>query len=114
MAVSSTNNSTALGTSSIDVAGIVEQLMSIENRPLEKIKSQIEQKKLVISAAKQTVGAFFEHGHHLGGRIDLYKLDFADIDLVVSRQGLEQASDRIAWRDCQRLALNVLGRAYAG
>ena len=49
MAVSSTNNSTALGTSSIDVAGIVEQLMSIENRPLEKIKSQIEQKKLVIS-----------------------------------------------------------------
>ena len=49
MAVSSTNNSTALGTSSIDVAGIVEQLMSIENRPLDKIKSQIEQKKLVIS-----------------------------------------------------------------
>jgi flagellar hook-associated protein 2 len=49
MAVSSTNNSTALGTSSIDVAGIVEQLMSVENRPLDKIKSQIEQKKLVIS-----------------------------------------------------------------
>jgi flagellar hook-associated protein 2 len=31
------------------VAGIVEQLMSVENRPLDRIKSQIEQKKLVIS-----------------------------------------------------------------
>ena len=35
--------------SSIDVAAIVEQLMTVENKPLDKIKSQIEQKKLVIS-----------------------------------------------------------------
>ena len=49
MAVSSTNSSSAPGSSSIDVAGIVEQLMSVENRPLDRIKSQIEQKKLVIS-----------------------------------------------------------------
>lgn len=49
MAVSSTSNNSSLGTSSIDVAGIVEQLMSVEKRPLDKIKSQIEQKKLVIS-----------------------------------------------------------------
>lgn len=49
MAVSSTNSSSAPGSSSIDVAGIVEQLMSVENRPLDRIKSQIEQKNLVIS-----------------------------------------------------------------
>ena len=49
MAVSSTNSSSAPGSSSIDVAGIVEQLMSVENRPLDRIKSQIEKKKLVIS-----------------------------------------------------------------
>jgi flagellar hook-associated protein 2 len=35
--------------SSIDVAAIVEQLMTVENKPLDKIKTQIEQKKLVIS-----------------------------------------------------------------
>lgn len=49
MAVSSTNSNSSLGASAIDVAGIVEQLMTVENKPLEKIKSQIEQKKLVIS-----------------------------------------------------------------
>jgi flagellar hook-associated protein 2 len=49
MAVSSANSNTSLGASAIDVAGIVEQLMTVENRPLEKIKTQIEQKKLVIS-----------------------------------------------------------------
>ena len=49
MAVSSTNSNTSLGASAIDVAGIVEQLMTVENKPLEKIKTQIEQKKLVIS-----------------------------------------------------------------
>jgi len=49
MAVSSTNSNTSLGASAIDVAGIVEQLMSVENRPLEKLKTQIEQKNLVIS-----------------------------------------------------------------
>jgi flagellar hook-associated protein 2 len=49
MAVSSTSSNSSVGTSSIDVAAIVEQLMTVENRPLDKIKSQIEQKKLVIS-----------------------------------------------------------------
>jgi flagellar hook-associated protein 2 len=49
MAVSSTNSNASLGASAIDVAGIVEQLMTVENKPLEKIKTQIEQKKLVIS-----------------------------------------------------------------
>jgi flagellar hook-associated protein 2 len=49
MAVFSTSSNSSVGTSSIDVAAIVEQLMTVENRPLDKIKSQIEQKKLVIS-----------------------------------------------------------------
>jgi flagellar hook-associated protein 2 len=49
MAVSPTKSNTSLGASAIDVAGIVEQLMAIENRPLEKIKTQVEQKNLVIS-----------------------------------------------------------------
>ncbi|WP_353438331.1 flagellar filament capping protein FliD [Polynucleobacter sp. UK-FUSCHL-C3] len=49
MAVSSTSSNSSVGTSSIDVATIVEQLMTVENKPLDKIKSQIEQKKLVIS-----------------------------------------------------------------
>jgi flagellar hook-associated protein 2 len=49
MAVSSTNNNSSLGSAAIDVAGIVEQLMTVENRPLERIKAQIEQKQLVIS-----------------------------------------------------------------
>jgi flagellar hook-associated protein 2 len=49
MNVSATNSNTSLGASAIDVAGIVEQLMSVENRPLEKLKTQIEQKNLVIS-----------------------------------------------------------------
>ena len=49
MAVSSTSSSSSIGTSSIDVAAIVEQLMTVENKPLDKIKTQIEQKKLVIS-----------------------------------------------------------------
>jgi flagellar hook-associated protein 2 len=49
MAVSSTSSNSSAGTSSIDVAAIVEQLMTVENKPLDKIKSQIEQKKLVIS-----------------------------------------------------------------
>ena len=49
MAVSSTSSNSSVGTSSIDVAAIVEQLMTVENKPLDKIKSQIEQKKLVIS-----------------------------------------------------------------
>ena len=49
MAVSYTSSSSSAGTSSIDVAAIVEQLMTVENKPLDKIKTQIEQKKLVIS-----------------------------------------------------------------
>ena len=49
MAVSSTSSNSSVGTSSIDVAAIVEQLMTVENKPLERIKTQIEQKKLVIS-----------------------------------------------------------------
>ncbi len=49
MAVSSTSSNSSVGTSSIDVAAIVEQLMTVENKPLEKINTQIEQKKLVIS-----------------------------------------------------------------
>ena len=49
MAVSSTSSNSSIGMSSIDVAAIVEQLMTVENKPLDKIKTQIEQKKLVIS-----------------------------------------------------------------
>jgi flagellar hook-associated protein 2 len=49
MAASSTSSNSSVGTSSIDVAAIVAQLMTVENKPLEKINTQIEQKKLVIS-----------------------------------------------------------------
>jgi len=49
MAVSSTSSNSSIGMSSIDVAAIVEQLMTVENKPLDKIQTQIEQKKLVIS-----------------------------------------------------------------
>jgi flagellar hook-associated protein 2 len=49
MAVSSTSSNSSAGMSSIDVAAIVEQLMTVENKPLDKIQTQIEQKKLVIS-----------------------------------------------------------------
>ena len=45
MAVSSTSSTSSIGMSSIDVAAIVEQLMTVENKPLDKIKTQIEQKK---------------------------------------------------------------------
>ena len=46
MAVSSTS---ASNTTSIDVAAIVEQLMKVENKPLDAIASKISQQKLVIS-----------------------------------------------------------------
>jgi flagellar hook-associated protein 2 len=46
MAVSSTSSS---NTSSIDVAAIVEQLMKVENKPLEVLSGRIDQQKLVIS-----------------------------------------------------------------
>ncbi len=49
MAVSSTSSNSSIGMSSIDVAAIVEQLMTVENKPLDKIQTKIEQKKLVIS-----------------------------------------------------------------
>ena len=43
MAVSSTS---ASNTTSIDVAAIVEQLMKVENKPLDAIASKISQQKL--------------------------------------------------------------------
>lgn len=47
MAVSSSNSSTS--TASIDVSGIVQQLMTAENRPLETLKTKITQQQVVIS-----------------------------------------------------------------
>lgn len=47
MAVSPSNSSAS--TASIDVAGIVQQLMTAENRPLETIKTKITQQQVVIS-----------------------------------------------------------------
>ena len=61
MAVSSTNSPTSSGSASIDVAGIVSQLMTAENRPLDAIKSKITQQQVVISdlgAVKAKVSAF--------------------------------------------------------
>jgi len=58
MAVSSTTNSS---TTSIDVASIVEQLMKVENKPLDALTSKIDKQKLVISdlgAIKSKVAAF--------------------------------------------------------
>jgi flagellar hook-associated protein 2 len=50
MAVSSTNSSSSSSsTASIDVAGIVQQLMTAENRPLDTIKTKITQQQVVIS-----------------------------------------------------------------
>jgi flagellar hook-associated protein 2 len=59
MAVSSSKSSTS--TASIDVSGIVQQLMTAENRPLESLKSKISQQQVVISdlgAIKSKVAAF--------------------------------------------------------
>ena len=61
MAVSSTNSSTSSGTASIDVAGIVSQLMTAENKPLDAIKTKISQQQVVISdlgAVKAKVSTF--------------------------------------------------------
>jgi flagellar hook-associated protein 2 len=41
--------SSATSTSNIDVAGIVEQLMTVENRPLDALKAKITQQNTVIS-----------------------------------------------------------------
>ena len=59
MAVSSSNSSTS--TASIDVSGIVKQLMTAENRPLEAIQTKITQQQVVISdlgAVKAKVATF--------------------------------------------------------
>lgn len=61
MAVSSTNSSTSSSTASIDVAGIVSQLMTAENRPLDAIKTKISEQQVVISdlgAVKAKVSTF--------------------------------------------------------
>ncbi len=58
MAVSSATNSS---TTSIDVASIVEQLMKVENKPLEALTSKIDQQKLIISdlgTIKSKIAAF--------------------------------------------------------
>jgi flagellar hook-associated protein 2 len=47
MAVSPSNSSSS--TASIDVSGIVQQLMTAENRPLDTLKSKITQQQVVIS-----------------------------------------------------------------
>lgn len=63
MAVSSTTGSTSNSTTSIDVAGIVQQLMTVENRPLDTLKAKITQQNTVISdlgAIKGKVSAFQE------------------------------------------------------
>lgn len=50
MAVSSSSTSTSsAGTASIDVASIVAQLMTVENKPLDAINTKISQQKVVIS-----------------------------------------------------------------
>jgi flagellar hook-associated protein 2 len=58
MAISSTTNSS---TTSIDVASIVEQLMKVENKPLDVLTSKIDKQKLAISdlgTIKSKVAAF--------------------------------------------------------
>ena len=61
MAVSSTSSSTVGATSSsLDVASIVSQLMTSENKPLDVIKTKITDRQLVISelgAIKSKVAA---------------------------------------------------------
>jgi flagellar hook-associated protein 2 len=49
MAVSSSNSTTRASTASIDVAAIVQQLMTAENRPLDTIKTKITQQQVIIS-----------------------------------------------------------------
>lgn len=46
---SSTSNSASTGTASIDVASIVAQLMTVENKPLDAINTKISQQQVVIS-----------------------------------------------------------------
>ena len=50
MAVSSSSSSTSnTGAASIDVASIVAQLMTVENKPLDAINTKITQQKVIIS-----------------------------------------------------------------
>ena len=49
MAVSTTSNQANSSIASIDVASIVEQLMKVESKPLDALKTKIDQQKLVIS-----------------------------------------------------------------
>jgi flagellar capping protein FliD len=61
MAVSSTSSASSTGTASIDVAGIVAQLMTAENKPLDAIKTKISEQQVVISdlgAVKAKVSTF--------------------------------------------------------
>jgi len=61
MAVSSTSSSNSSSTASIDVAGIVSQLMTAENKPLDAIKTKISEQQVVISdlgAVKAKVSTF--------------------------------------------------------
>ena len=56
-----TSSTTGLSTTSIDVGGIVTQLMAIENKPLDRIKAQITEENVVISdlgAIKSKVSSF--------------------------------------------------------
>jgi len=61
MAVSSTSSASSTGTASIDVAGIVAQLMTAENKPLDTLKAKINEQQVVISdlgAVKAKVSTF--------------------------------------------------------
>lgn len=64
MAVSSSSTSTSsAGTASIDVASIVAQLMTVENKPLDALTAKISQQQVVISdlgTIKSKVSAFGE------------------------------------------------------
>jgi len=58
---SSSTSSTSLTTASIDVAGIVAQLMTAENKPLDAIKAKISTQQLIISdlgTVKSNIASF--------------------------------------------------------
>jgi len=49
MVTSTSSTSGSSNTASIDVAAVVQQLMSVENKPLDAINAKIANKELVIS-----------------------------------------------------------------
>lgn len=49
MVTSTSSTSSSSGAASIDVAAVVQQLMSVENKPLDAIKAKIANKELIIS-----------------------------------------------------------------